>query len=133
GHILFYDPIFYLDNPMELLPFRIEPTFEFTGILGLASHGGVLGALFALFLYSKKHKKNYLWSLDRLTIAGSLLGAFIRLGNLMNSEIIGIPAQVPWAFVFIRVDQVPRHPAQLYEAVCYLIIFSILYLLWRIG
>lgn len=133
GHILFYDPIYYLNNPIEILPIRIEPTFQFTGLAGLASHGGVLGALFALYLYSKKYKKDFLWTLDRLTIAASLLGGFIRLGNLMNSEIIGIPAQVPWAFVFIRIDQVPRHPAQLYEALFYLIISSVLFLLWKSG
>ena len=133
GHILFYDPIYYLNNPIEILPIRIEPTFQFTGLAGLASHGGVLGALFALYLYSKKYKKDFLWTLDRLTIAASLLGGFIRLGNLMNSEMIGIPAQVPWAFVFTRIDQVPRHPAQLYEAVFYFGISSILFLLWKSG
>lgn len=133
GHILFYDPIYYLNNPIEILPIRIEPTFQFTGLAGLASHGGVLGALFALYLYSKKYEKGFLWTLDRLTIAGSLLGGFIRLGNLMNSEMIGVPAQVPWAFVFIRIDQVPRHPAQLYEALFYLAIYSILFLLWKSG
>jgi prolipoprotein diacylglyceryl transferase len=133
GHILFYDPIYYLNNPIEILPIRIKPEFEFIGFAGLASHGGVLGALSALYLYSKKHKKDFLWTLDRLTIAGSLLGCSIRLGNLMNSEIIGIPAQVPWAFVFIRIDQVPRHPAQLYEALFYLTISSILFLLWKSG
>lgn len=133
GHILFYDPIHYLNNPIEILPIRLEPTFQFTGLLGLASHGGVLGALLALYVYSIKYKKDFLWTLDRLTIAGSLLGGFIRLGNLMNSEIIGIPTQVPWAFVFVRIDQVPRHPAQLYEALFYLAISSILFLLWRSG
>jgi len=133
GHILFYDPIYYLNNPIEILPIRIKPTFQFTGLAGLASHGGVLGALFALYLYTKKYKKDFLWTLDRLTIAGSLLGGFIRLGNLMNSGIIGIPTQVPWAFVFLRVDQVPRHPAQLYEAIFYLAISLILFLLWKSG
>lgn len=133
GHILFYDPIYYLNNPIEILPFQIKPTFQFVGLTGLASHGGVLGALFALYLYRKKHKKDFLWTLDRLTVAGSLLGGFIRLGNLMNSEIIGIPAHVPWAFVFIRIDQVPRHPAQLYEASFYFAVSSILFLIWRSG
>jgi prolipoprotein diacylglyceryl transferase len=125
--------MYYLNNPVEILAIRINPTFEFTGLAGLSSHGGVLGALTALYLYSKKYKKDFLWTLDILTIAGSLLGCFIRLGNLMNSEIIGIPAQVPWALVFIRVDQVPRHPAQLYEALFYLTISSILFLLWKSG
>ncbi|MGF1638308.1 MAG: prolipoprotein diacylglyceryl transferase [Cyclobacteriaceae bacterium] len=133
GHILFYDPIYYLNNPIEILPIQIEPTFQFTGLAGMASHGGVLGALLALYLYSKKHKKDFLGTLDRLTIASSLLGGFIRLGNLLNSEIIGIPTQVPWAFVFIRIDYLPRHPAQLYEALFYLTIFFILFLLWKSG
>lgn len=131
GHILFYDPIYYLNNPVEILPIRTEPVFQFTGFAGLASHGGVLGALFALFLYCKKYKNDFLWTLDRLTIAGSLLGGFIRLGNLMNSEVVGIPAQVPWAFVFVRVDKIPRHPAQLYEALFYFAISSVLFLLWK--
>jgi len=131
GHVLFYDPIYYLNNPIEILPIRIEPTFKFTGFEGLASHGGVAGALLALYLYSKKHKKDFLWTLDRLTIAASLVGGFIRIGNLMNSEIVGIPAQVPWAFIFTRVDQIPRHPAQLYEALFYLVIALILFFLWK--
>ncbi len=133
GHIIFYDPFHYLNNPIEILPIRVDPTFQFTGFAGLASHGGVLCALFALYLYCKKYKKDFLWNLDRLTVAGSLLGGFIRLGNLMNSETIGIPAQIPWAFVFIRVDQVPRHPAQLYEALFYWTIASVLFLLWKSG
>lgn len=126
GHILFYDPVYYWENPMEILPFRINPSFEFTGLAGLASHGGVLGAFLALFLYIKKYKISLLWALDRLAIAASLLGSFIRFGNLMNSEIIGVQSSVPWAFVFTRVDQVPRHPAQLYEALFYFLIFILL-------
>jgi phosphatidylglycerol---prolipoprotein diacylglyceryl transferase len=131
GHIVFYDPAYYLENPIEILPIQTEPAFQFTGLAGLASHGGVMGVLFALYLYSRKYKKDFLWTLDRLTIAGSLLGGFIRLGNLMNSEMIGTPTQVPWAVVFSRIDQVPRHPAQLYEALFYLAFFSILFLLWK--
>ncbi|NOT73554.1 MAG: prolipoprotein diacylglyceryl transferase [Cyclobacteriaceae bacterium] len=133
GHILFYDPIYYLNHPIEILPIRMDPTFQFTGFAGLASHGGILGALFALYLYCKRHTKDFLWTLDKLTIAGTLLGSFIRFGNLMNSEIIGIPTQGPWAFVFTRIDEVPRHPAQLYEALFYLALASILFLLWKSG
>jgi phosphatidylglycerol:prolipoprotein diacylglycerol transferase len=133
GHVFFYDPIYYWNNPIEILPIRLEPTFQFTGLVGLASHGGVVGALFALYLYCKKYKKDFLWTLDKLTIAASLLGAFIRLGNLMNSEIIGVPTHVPWAFVFTRIDYVSRHPAQLYEAIFYLVSFLILFLLWKSG
>lgn len=133
GHILFYDPIHYWHHPIEILPIRLHPTFEFTGLAGLASHGGIIGALLALFLFTRKYKKNYLWLLDRLTIGGAALGGFIRLGNLMNSEIIGIPSQKPWAFIFTGIDQVPRHPAQLYEALFYLTLSIALFLLWKTG
>lgn len=133
GHIIFYDPVHYINNPIEILPVRVEPTFQFTGFAGLASHGGVSGALLALYMYSKRHKQDFLWILDRLTIAGALAGCFIRLGNLMNSEILGKPTEVPWAFLFVRVDDRPRHPAQLYEAVFYLLIAAILFLLWKSG
>ncbi len=133
GHILFYDPIYYWNNPIEILPVKINPTFEFTGLAGLASHGGVLGALLALYLYSRKLKKHYLWLLDRIVIAGAALGGLIRLGNLMNSEIIGTPSDVPWAFVFTRIDLIPRHPTQLYEAVFYLGVSTALYFIWKSG
>jgi phosphatidylglycerol---prolipoprotein diacylglyceryl transferase len=131
GHILFYDPIRYWNNPIEILPFKINPGFEFTGLAGLASHGGIAGALLALYFYNRKFKKGYLWLLDRITIAGAALGAFIRVGNLMNSEIIGIPSNLPWAFIFTRVDQTPRHPAQLYEAIFYLSLSIVLYFTWK--
>lgn len=133
GHILFYDPVYYWNNPIEVLPFRINPTFEFTGFAGLASHGGILGALIALYFYKRKFKKDYLWMLDRLVIGGALLGGFIRIGNLMNSEMIGIPSQLPWVFIFSHIDQTPRHPAQLYEAIFYLLITFILFLIWQSG
>ncbi|MFZ1807986.1 MAG: prolipoprotein diacylglyceryl transferase [Cyclobacteriaceae bacterium] len=133
GHILFYDPLYYLNNPIEILPIRIKPTFQFTGLTGLASHGGILGALIALYLYNRKSKKDYMWMLDRLVIGGTLLGGFIRIGNLINSEIVGTPSQLPWAFIFSRIDQTPRHPAQLYEALFYLSISLILFLIWQSG
>jgi phosphatidylglycerol---prolipoprotein diacylglyceryl transferase len=131
GHILFYDPLYYLNNPIEILPIRINPTFQFTGLAGLASHGGTVGALIALYLYHRKFKKDYLLLLDRLIIAGALLGCFIRIGNLINSEIIGIPSRLPWAFIFSHIDQTPRHPAQLYEALFYLLISLFLFLIWQ--
>src|SRR5690349_14619911 len=77
GHILFYDPVYYFNHPIEILPFRTEPTFQFTGFAGLASHGGVLAALLALYFYSRKFKKDYFWLLDRLMIGGAALGGFI--------------------------------------------------------
>ena len=131
GHILFYDPVYYWSNPIEILPFKIVPAFEFTGLTGLASHGGIIGALVALYLYNRTFGKNYLWLLDRITIAGAALGAFIRLGNLMNSEIVGIPSNVPWAFVFTRIDRIPRHPTQLYEALFYAGVGIVLYFVWK--
>ena len=131
GHILFYEPGYYLQHPIEILPVQFDPEFHFVGLAGLASHGGVIGVLLALFLYSKKKNVSYLWILDRIAIVGALAGCFIRLGNLMNSEIIGIPATIPWAFVFSHVDEVPRHPAQLYEAIYCLLLFFFLFYLWE--
>lgn len=127
GHILFYEPNYYWAHPIEILPIRISPKFEFIGFRGLASHGGVIGALIASYLFSKKHQCSFLTLLDQLTIAGTLLGGFIRLGNLMNSEIIGSPTQVPWAFIFHSVDSIPRHPAQIYESSAYFLISLVLY------
>jgi len=131
AHILFYDPLHYLNNPIEILPIRINPTFQFVGFAGLASHGGIAGALLALYLYKRKFKKDYLWMLDRLAIGGVLLGSFIRLGNLLNSEIIGIPSDLPWAFIFVKIDQIPRHPSQLYEALFYLALGIVLFFIWK--
>lgn len=133
GHILFYDAIYYWHHPIEILPFRLEPTFQFTGLAGLASHGGILGAFLALYLFHRKVPRGYFWYLDRLVIAGVALGGLIRLGNFMNSEIIGTSSDLPWAFVFSRIDQVPRHPSQLYEAIFYLVLAIVLYLTWKSG
>lgn len=131
GHVFFYDWAYYSEHLIEILPIKLEPSFQFTGFAGLASHGGVLGALLGLWYYNRKRKFNYGWLLDRLTIGGAMLGCFIRLGNLMNSEIIGKPSEVAWAFIFARVDNVPRHPAQLYEAIFYLLISLLLFRIWQ--
>lgn len=118
GHTLFYDPAYYLSHPLQILK-------VWEG--GLASHGGAIGILVALYFYVRRRSNQpYLWLLDRIAVPTALGGMFIRLGNLFNSEIIGVPAEVPWAFVFARVDMVPRHPAQLYEALAYSLIFLIL-------
>lgn len=122
GHCLFYDPIHYLSNPLEMLK-------VWEG--GLASHGAAIGIITALYLFSKKKKdQSMLWILDRLVIVVALGGALIRLGNLFNSEIIGMQTDVPWAFIFTSVDNVPRHPAQLYESIFYFISFGILYFVY---
>ncbi len=123
GHCLFYEPDYYLSNPIEILKI-------WKG--GLASHGATIGILFALWLYARKKKdQSYLWVVDRIVITVALAGCCIRLGNLMNSEIIGLPSDVPWAFVFTAVDQLPRHPAQLYEAISCLILFFFLFWYWK--
>mgnify|MGYP000212229186 CR=1 FL=1 len=135
GHFLFYDPAFLIEKPLEvILPFRFSPKFEFTGFAGLASHGGVLGIIIALYFYSKKVlKKPLLFILDRITVPGALAAFFIRIGNLMNSEIIGKPTNSDYGFVFRRLgEDFPRHPAQLYEALSYLGIFGILmFVYWK--
>jgi phosphatidylglycerol---prolipoprotein diacylglyceryl transferase len=121
GHVLFYDPIQYFQNPHKI--FMIWEG-------GLASHGGVIGILIAIYLFARKTNLNYLWTLDRVSIVASLTFCMIRLGNLMNSEIIGTPTNLPWAFIFTSTDNVPRHPAQLYESIVYFIWFIVLFLLW---
>ncbi len=126
GHCLFYEPGYYLHHPLEmLLPVArdAQGVYHFTGYQGLASHGGVVGMIIALILYAKKSRQSFLYVLDLVAVVAPLAGCFIRLANLMNSEIIGNPTDVPWAFVFVREDIIPRHPAQLYEALSYLLIF----------
>ncbi len=129
GHFLFYEPMAFVERPLEvLLPVSFDPTFHFTGYQGLASHGGVIGILVAVGWLVRKHRPVSGWFVfNQLAIVGSLAGGFIRLGNLMNSEIIGQPTEVPWAFVFVPVDTLPRHPTPLYEAVGYFAIFALLY------
>jgi len=122
GHCLFYDPDYYLAHPMKIFA-------VWEG--GLASHGGGLGVLIALYLGCKKYKVDFMWLIDRLVIPTALFGFFVRMGNFMNSEILGKPTDVPWAVVFARVDNLPRHPAQLYESISYLIIFFILLYVYK--
>ena len=129
GHCLFYEPGYYLSRPLEIiLPIHFLPGggWRFTGYAGLASHGGTLGLIIALALFCRKTRIHYLDILDMMGIAAPVAAGFIRLANLMNSEIIGMPADVPWAFVFERVDMLPRHPAQLYEALAYFLFFGVM-------
>jgi len=124
GHCLFYEPDYYLSHPVEIL-------MIWHG--GLASHGAAIGILIAVGLFSNKEKKNYLWVLDRIAIVVALSGFFIRMGNLMNSEIYGVETTVPWGFVFLRNHEVvPKHPTQIYEALAYLAIFVLLFRLYWI-
>lgn len=115
GHCLFYEPEVYLADPIKIL-------YIWQG--GLASHGAAIGIVFALWLYARKRLDiNVMWILDRIVIVVALAGFFIRTGNFFNSEILGLPSDVPWAVVFGNIDDIPRHPVQLYEAFTYLLIF----------
>ena len=144
GHCLFYQPDYFLTSGKGfiemLLPIHfgndgswLGETFGFflTGYAGLASHGGTLGLMIALWLYVK-HTKLSIWTvLDNIAIATGTTACFIRLGNLMNSEIIGKITDVPWAFIFEKVDMMPRHPGQLYEAIAYAILFGLMWYLHK--
>ncbi len=126
GHCIFYDWSYYQNHLIEMiLPIRQFPGegWKWIGYKGLASHGGTLGLIIALWLYCRKTKMHYMDVLDMIAVATPICACFIRLANLMNSEIIGKPTDMPWAFVFERIDMLPRHPAQLYEAIAYFIFF----------
>lgn len=137
GHCLFYEPGYFLSSGKHiiemLLPIRYgaDNAWHFTGYEGLASHGGTLGLMIALWLYVKKTKLNIWRVLDNIAIATPTTACSIRLGNLMNSEIIGKVTDVPWAFIFERVDSVPRHPGQLYEAIAYALLFFVGWALYK--
>lgn len=130
GHFLFYEPYMFIQDPLRI----ITPPFN-----GLASHGGIIGIGIGLWIYtqrasSKATGQTFLWVTDRLCVVAALTGAFIRFGNLMNSEIFGKPTNVPWAFVFLRDQEfshVPRHPTQLYESLSYLLLFAVLFWYWK--
>ena len=125
GHCLFYEPDYYLAQPWTII------TEIRNG--GMASHGAAVGLLIGLWLFSRKNKLPYIWSLDRIMIPVAIGGAIVRLGNLFNSEIVGDVCDVAWGFKFMRlypnlpIEAVPvQHPTQLYEALCYVITFIVL-------
>ena len=125
GHVLFYGWDYYSQHPIEIL-------YVWQG--GLASHGGVLGIIIAMFIWSKYvSKRSILWVLDRVVVPSIFVGALIRLGNLMNSEIYGMPTTLPWGFIFERNHEtVAKHPTQIYEALSYLVTFGVLlHMYWR--
>ncbi len=133
GHCLFYEPSYYLSHPLEMiLPITFPPDggIKFIGYQGLASHGGVLGLLIGLYFYSRKTKHSIINILDLIAVVVGVSLGFIRLANFMNSEIIGMPTTKPWGVIFERVDNLPRHPAQLYEAISYFIILAIMLILY---
>ncbi|MBR5592440.1 MAG: prolipoprotein diacylglyceryl transferase [Bacteroidaceae bacterium] len=134
GHCLFYQPEYYLSHPIEML-LPIKQTADgwvFRGYEGLASHGGVIGVITALLLYVRKTKLTMVWTLDNIAVAAPFFSAMVRLGNFMNSEIIGTETNLPWGVIFVQAGEtVPHHPAQLYEAIAYLVIFIIGLLLYK--
>ncbi|MCH4182227.1 MAG: prolipoprotein diacylglyceryl transferase [Prevotella sp.] len=137
GHCLFYQPDYFLtswDHIIEMiLPIRHMPDggWKLTGYEGLASHGGVIGMFIGIYLYCRRNHVGWWIVLDNMGICSGITAMFIRLGNLMNSEIIGRVTDVPWAFIFVQDDNYPRHPGQLYEAIAYGIIFLIIYTFYR--
>ena len=135
GHCLFYGPLWdvfdvqgnlleegYLSHPLNMLK-------VYEG--GLASHGGALGIIVGTLLYCRKEKEDLLWLFDRLVVVVPLASMLIRFGNLMNSEIIGKKTDMAFGFIFVQIDGVPRHPAQLYEALFYCLLFIVMYWLWK--
>jgi len=127
GHVFFYGWSYYSQHLLEIvLPIaKGETGYKFVGYQGLASHGGALGIVLAIYFYSKRvTKRSMFWTLDRLIIPTALVGAMIRTGNLMNSEIDGVATNLPWGFIFERNHEVvAKHPTQIYEALGYLIVF----------
>lgn len=154
GEYLFYNPSAFVERPLEVfLPVQYMPgesafcipgtstclleNYKFVGFQGLASHGATLGLLISSFLYTRKYLKgkNLLWLLDRICIPVAIGGAFVRIGNFINSEIVGKPSDAPWAVLFENQslsygEIVPRHPAQLYEAIGYIILFGVVWFLF---
>lgn len=127
GHVFFYGWSYYSQHLIEiLLPIAREGgAYRFVGYQGLASHGGGLGVILAIYFFSVKvTKRSMLWTLDRLVIPTALVGAMIRTGNLMNSEIYGVATEMPWGFIFDRNHEtIAKHPTQIYEAAGYLMVF----------
>ena len=121
-HCFAYEPDFYLSHPLEILKI-------WKG--GLASHGGLIGSIIAVYLFAKRYHFDVIWLLSRTAIAGTITASFVRIGNFFNSEILGLPSDKPWAIIFERVDMVPRHPVQLYEALSYFVLFLLMLTVYK--
>ncbi len=133
GHVIFYDWDYFQHHLLEIfLPFKLEPEFEFTGFRGLASHGAAIGIIVAMYLYSKKVlQKPMLWILDRVVIPVACGAIFIRIGNFINSEIIGKATGTDYGVIFVQLEEnFPRHPTQLYESAAYLLVFLTLWFIY---
>ena len=140
GHVIFYQPeLFKQDFWSVFLPIQTKPEFKFTGFSGLASHGATIALIFTTLYYSYKIiRKNPFWVYDRIGIVVALGGAFVRIGNFFNSEIIGkpAPANSPFAILFPQQSSeygaiVPRYPTQLFEAAGYFLLFVLLWMIYR--
>lgn len=133
GHVIFYQPELFKEDFFSIfLPFSFKGGIHFTGFQGLASHGAAIAMIISMYLYNKKIlKKSVLWILDRVVVPVSLGAVFVRIGNFINSEIIGKPTNSDFGVVFKQLgEDFPRHPAQLYEAACYVFVFMILYFIY---
>lgn len=122
AHCLIYEPDYYLSHPLEIL-------FVWKG--GLASHGGLVGAIIATAIFSKRYNISLSWLLSRLSVVGGVFATAVRIGNFFNSEILGRVSDTPWSVIFLRYDNLPRHPVQLYEALSYLAITIIMWILYK--
>ena len=133
GHCLFYEFEYYSNHILEmLLPMKeTADGWKFIGYQGLASHGGTIGLFIALWVYTLRTKLSFPWLLDNIAITTPIVAGMIRLGNFFNSEILGNVTDMPWGVIFAQVDELPRHPAQLYEAIAYFVIFIGGLLLYR--
>ena len=136
GHVIFYQPELFKEDFFSIfLPFKFKGGFAFTGFRGLASHGAAIGMIISMYFYNKKVlKKSVLWILDRIVIAAAIGAVCVRIGNFFNSEMIGkeADASLPWAVVFKKMDNLARHPGQLYEAFGYVFVFlSLWFLYWK--
>jgi phosphatidylglycerol---prolipoprotein diacylglyceryl transferase len=135
GHYFFYEYPLLLQDPGKFFWEMIKPPYA-----GLASHGTAVGMFTGLYIYARKYKQPYLYVTDRVVLTVALGGAFIRFGNLMNSEILGKPTDVAWAFRFMkdpeylmgRYELLPRHPAQLYESLSCIVLFFVMMYIWNI-
>lgn len=138
GHCIFYEPGYYLTSFRHVIEMLLPVRFmegggmRLVGYSGLASHGGTIGIFLAIVLYCRKYKVKLLECVDMVAVATPVTAGFIRLGNLMNSEIIGKATGTDFGFVFAQLgEDFPRHPAQLYEAIAYFVIFAVMLLVYR--
>lgn len=135
GHVIFYQTELFKEDFFSIfLPFSFKDGIRFTGFAGLASHGAAIGMIISMYLYNKKIiKKTILWILDRVVVATALGAVFVRIGNFINSEIVGKQTDSAFGVIFRQnSENFARHPAQLYEAFCYIFVFLILlFFYWK--